>query len=240
MQEQIAITDLQKEYLTGDHLTPVLKGTTLTISTGEFVAIMGPSGSGKSTLMHILGFLDVATSGTYHFAGQDVSRLSESELATMRQSSVGFVFQAFFLLPHLSVRENVELPLVYSSRMSVKERRAAAEKAIAAVGLSHRSTYKAVRLSGGEKQRVAIARALVNDPAVIFADEPTGNLDSASGAQVMALLDTLHKSGRTIVLVTHETSTAEHAERIIRLKDGNIISDERVQNRRTATADLGK
>ena len=240
MPDQIAIQDLRKDYVTADQVTPVLKGATLRIVPGEFVAIMGPSGSGKSTLMHILGFLDVATTGTYHFGGKDVSQLSEAELADMRQSSVGFVFQAFFLLPHLSVRENVELPMVYSSTLSVAARHAAAEKAIAAVGLSHRTHFKAIRLSGGEKQRVAIARALVNNPAVIFADEPTGNLDSASGAQVMALLDALNKDGKTIVLVTHETATAEHAARIIRLKDGHIVADEHVTNRRTATADLGK
>ncbi len=239
MEAQIAIRDLRKEYVTGDHTTSVLKGVSLDIPKGQFVAIMGPSGSGKSTLMHILGFLDVASLGSYRFGGRDVSQLDEVALADMRQRSVGFVFQAFFLLPHLTVRENVQLPLVYG-QTSPAEARRIVDEAIAAVGLSHRADYAAVRLSGGEKQRVAIARAIVNNPAVVFADEPTGNLDSVSGAQVMALLQRLHGQGRTIVLVTHETSTAEHAERIVRFRDGLIVSDEPVQNRRVARDTLAK
>lgn len=239
MASQISIRDLRKDYITADHVTPVLKGVSLEIQKGEFVAIMGPSGSGKSTLMHILGFLDVATGGTYRFGDRDVSQLHETALADMRQRAVGFVFQAFFLLPHLSVRENVLLPLVYGKTRPADARRIA-DEAIAAVGLTHRADYAAIRLSGGEKQRVAIARAIVNNPDVVFADEPTGNLDSVSGAQVMGLLERLHAQGRTIVLVTHETTTAEHAERIIRLKDGLLVADERVLVRRRAEGELNK
>lgn len=229
----IDIQNLAKSYLSGDTTTPVLHGVSLSIPEGQFVAIMGPSGSGKSTLMHILGFLDVADSGTYQFAGRDVTRLSGNELAAMRQSGVGFVFQAFFLLPHLTVYENVMLPLTYGTR-SAAERRAAVDAAVTAVGLAHRRDFPAVRLSGGEKQRVAIARAIVNNPRVIFADEPTGNLDSRSGAQVMALLERFHAEGRTVIVVTHETTTAEHAERIIRFKDGSVVSDDKVLVRRTS------
>ncbi|MEK7073487.1 MAG: ABC transporter ATP-binding protein [Patescibacteria group bacterium] len=235
----IDVHDLRKDYVSGDQLTPVLKGVDLAITKGEFVAIMGPSGSGKSTLMHILGFLDTLTEGTYHFNGNDVSRLSDADLARMRRTQVGFVFQAFFLLPKMTVLENVMLPLGYDS-LSAAERHAKAVAAVDAVGLSHRRDYSAVKLSGGEKQRVAIARALVADPQVLFADEPTGNLDSTSGAQVMALLDELHRAGRTIIVVTHETATAEHAERIIRIRDGQILSDEKVAKRRRAADDHGE
>ncbi|TAK04803.1 ABC transporter ATP-binding protein [Patescibacteria group bacterium] len=235
----IDIHDLRKDYVSGDQLTPVLKGVDLVIEKGEFVAIMGPSGSGKSTLMHILGFLDTLTDGSYHFNGIDVSRLSDAELAHMRRTQVGFVFQAFFLLPKMTVLENVMLPLGYDS-LSATERHTKAVAAVEAVGLSHRRDYPAVKLSGGEKQRVAIARAFVADPQVLFADEPTGNLDSKSGAQVMALLDELHRAGRTIIVVTHETATAEHAERIIRIRDGQILSDEKVTNRRRAADDNGE
>ncbi len=234
----LEIVDLKKDYLSGEQVTPVLKGVSVSVNPGEFVAIMGPSGSGKSTLMHILGFLDTLTSGTYRFQGKDVSRLSDVELADMRRSQVGFVFQAFFLLPKMTVLENVMLPLAYGD-LSPAKRLVRAREAVHDVGLGHRMEYPAVKLSGGEKQRTAIARALVNDPQVLFADEPTGNLDSKSGAQVMVLLDELHQKGRTIIVVTHETATAEHAQRILRIRDGLIVSDETVAHRRNASTDNG-
>jgi putative ABC transport system ATP-binding protein len=197
------------------------------------VAIMGPSGSGKSTLMHILGFLDTPTSGRYLYAGHDVSTLSQDDLALMRRTQVGFIFQAFFLLPRLSVLDNVTLPLIYLG-LSKKERREKALAAVADVGLEHRAGYLATKLSGGEKQRTAIARAIVTDPAVIFADEPTGNLDTVSGAQVMEIMAKLNAHGHTIILVTHETTTAEFTRRIIKIRDGLITGDITVTNHRTA------
>ena len=235
MPDVIKVIDLKKQYENEDVITPVLHGVSFTIERGEFVAIMGPSGSGKSTLMHILGFLDTLTSGKYIFEGQDVSTLDEEQLAAMRGGNVGFIFQAFNLLPKTSVLENVKLPLLYSD-VPMAERDAMAKKAIASVGLSHRINNLSNQLSGGERQRVAIARALIREPAVIFADEPTGNLDSRSGTQVMQLLQRLNiEEGHTIVLVTHETYTSEHAQRILRMKDGLIQSDEPVKNRRLAT-----
>ncbi|HTK60455.1 MAG TPA: ABC transporter ATP-binding protein, partial [Candidatus Baltobacteraceae bacterium] len=186
----IRVKDLKKNYHDGDLETPVLKGVSFDIRQGEFIAIMGPSGSGKSTLMHILGFLDHATEGMYAFGGKDVSRLTDDDLALMRRDQVGFVFQAFFLLPELSVIDNVKLSLAYHD-ISDRERDARATEAIEAVGLGHRRDYSVTRISGGEKQRVAIARALVSRPAVIFADEPTGNLDSKSGGAVMEILEDL-------------------------------------------------
>lgn len=226
----IEVSDLCKDYINEDLTTKVLHHLNFQIEKGEFVAIMGPSGSGKSTLMHILGFLDKHTCGKFVFNGRDVSTLSDDELADMRGSEVGFVFQAFHLLPRTTVLENVELPLVYSN-VSAKDRRKRAKEALAAVDLSHRENYQPNQLSGGEKQRVAIARALVNNPSVIFADEPTGNLDSKSGLQVMKILQKLNKEGHTIILVTHEKYTADHAKRILRIKDGEISSDEKVKER---------
>jgi len=226
----ISIKNLKKDYVNEDVVTPVLRGISFDISEGEFVSIMGPSGSGKSTLMHILSFLDKPTSGTYYFREKDVSRLSDDELAEMRSNKVGFIFQSFNLLNRSTVLENVMLPLSYTS-ISAAERMSIAKKLLEQVGLTHRLDYSPNKLSGGEKQRVAIARALVNNPEVIFADEPTGNLDSKSGAQVMKILQDLNKKGHAVILVTHETSTAEHAERIIRLKDGLIIDDAKVTNR---------
>ncbi len=229
----INVRDLKKEYTSGEVVTKVLHGLTFTIDKGEFVSIMGPSGSGKSTLMHILGFLDRASSGTFEFDGRDVTGLSDDELARFRNEKIGFVFQSFNLLPRTTVLDNVKLPLLYASgsRIDATERaRAVLEK----VGLGHRLNYFTNQISGGEKQRVAVARALINNPSVIFADEPTGNLDSKSGTAVMKMLQDLNEAGNTIILVTHETFTSEHAKRIIGVRDGEIIRDEPVLNRRFA------
>jgi putative ABC transport system ATP-binding protein len=228
----IAIKGLKKTYYSEGTPTPVLHGVNLEIHPGEFLAIMGPSGSGKSTLMHILGFLDKPTEGEYLFEGINVSKLTDDDLATIRRDRIGFVFQAFFLLPHATVLENVMLPLVYSREGN--SHREKALKALDSVGLSHRVNYSPTNLSGGEKQRVAIARALVNSPSVIFADEPTGNLDTKSGMQVMDIFQKLNKAGHTIILVTHESITAENAERIIHIRDGLIESEQKVHNRVTA------
>ncbi len=228
----IEAKEIGKEFVNGEVVTKVLHGVSFKIHRGEFVAIMGPSGSGKSTLMHILGFLDTPTSGSFLFEGQEVSTLTDDELAKMRGEKIGFVFQAFNLLPKATVLENVKLPLLYSS-VPIAEREKLALKAINAVGLGHRVNNLSNQLSGGERQRVAIARALIRKPSVIFADEPTGNLDSKSGLAIMGILQDLNiQECVTIILVTHETYTAEHAERILRIKDGNIISDSGVDKRR--------
>lgn len=215
--------------------TQALHGVSFSIEKGEFVAIMGPSGSGKSTLLHILGFLDRQTHGSYKFNGRvfHADDFSEDAIAHLRNQEIGFVFQAFNLLPRLSVLENVKLPLLYS-RMNESVWDQAAQKAIEAVGIAHRAHHAAVQLSGGEKQRAAIARALVNNPEIIFADEPTGNLDSKSGTVVIELLKSLNeKSGHTVVLITHDRHIAEYAKRIIMLKDGQIESDELVHHQRS-------
>ncbi|MDD4995679.1 MAG: ABC transporter ATP-binding protein [Patescibacteria group bacterium] len=229
----IRVEKIAKDYVNEEVITSVLHGITFDIKKGEFVAIMGPSGSGKSTLMHILGFLDRPTVGTYTFNGRDVSKLSNDELAEMRNNEVGFIFQAFFLLPRTSVYDNVMLPMIYT-RFSAKEKDTMVREAIKAVGLEHRIDHLSSQLSGGEKQRVAIARAIVNQPSVVFADEPTGNLDSKSGQQIMEILENFNNQGKTIILVTHEKYTAEHAERIIYLRDGQVTSDTRVEVRHSA------
>lgn len=230
----IKVTDLCKEYVNGEVVTPVLHKMSFHIEEGEFVAIMGPSGSGKSTLMHILSFLDKLSCGKYHYKDKDVSELNEDELAQMRSKEVGFVFQSFNLLPRTTVLENVMLPLLYNGIDNNNIRIYKAKQALANVGLDHRFNYYTNQLSGGEKQRVAIARALVNNPSIIFADEPTGNLDSKSGLQVMKILQALNEEGKTVILVTHERYTAEHAKRILRIKDGLIEYDEIVAHRQIA------
>jgi putative ABC transport system ATP-binding protein len=230
----IEVSHLQKVYNEDEEdstPTAALQDVSFKLNAGEFLAIMGPSGSGKSTLLHILGFLERQSKGTYRFDGRAIEDHTDEELALVRNKKMGFVFQTFNLLPHTSVLENVKLPLLYSG---VKESLwdGMARHAIEAVGLSHRLEHQSFQLSGGEKQRVAIARALINDPQVIFADEPTGNLDSKSGQAVMKVLQDLNiKEKHTIILVTHETYTAQHAERIIHMKDGAIESDHPVTER---------
>ena len=235
----IEIRDLKKEYRDDSVITAALDGVSFRIKQGEFVAIMGPSGSGKSTLMHIMGFLDRPTSGNYEFEGQKMDDLVDDELAFIRNEKMGFVFQFFNLLPRTTVFDNIRLPLIYT-KLSEKDKEEKAKKAIESVGLSHRLKHYSNQLSGGEQQRVAIARAIVNNPSVIFADEPTGNLDSKSGQQVMEILQGLNSKGHTIILVTHEQYTSEMAKRIIKLKDGQIISDETISHQRVAKDGLLK
>lgn len=230
----IEVKNLKKSYHDGETDTKALDGVTFNVRRGEFLAIMGPSGSGKSTLLHVLGMLDDPTSGKFIFDGKDISSYTRDQLAALRNKKLGFVFQAFNLLPRTSVLENTKLPLVYSD-VPEREWDSRARSVVEAVGLGHRMEHQPSELSGGEKQRLAIARALVNNPDIIFADEPTGNLDSKSGKNVMSIIQRLNEEeGRTIVLITHETSTAEHAERIIRLMDGVIESDEKVKKRMSA------
>lgn len=250
----ISCRNLSKTYASEGVSTHAVREVNFDVSAGEFVSIMGPSGSGKSTLMHILGMLDRATSGQYFFDDKDVTGFDENTLAKLRNRRIGFVFQSFNLLPRTSVYENVELPLLYNlyekattssggfwsrcggifGNVGTSCNRDAVMAALASVGMEGRAEYKSNQLSGGEKQRVAIARALVNNPDVIFADEPTGNLDSKSGLAVMRILQELNIRGKTVILVTHETYTAEHARRIIRMRDGSIESDEAVTHRRDA------
>jgi putative ABC transport system ATP-binding protein len=222
----LELVEVTKKYHLGDVDVPVLHGVTLRVDHGESVAIMGSSGSGKSTLMNILGCLDKPTSGSYHIGGRDVSRLNRGELAEVRNQTIGFVFQNFNLLSRTSALENVELPLIYSG-VSTKERVSRARESLEKVGLASRLDHHPSQLSGGQQQRVAIARALVTRPKLILADEPTGNLDSRTSVEIMALFQGLGESGITVVLVTHETDIAEYAKRVIVLKDGLVTDDRR-------------
>ena len=221
----IALEGVRKTYTNGTLSVEALRGIDLSIGSGDYVAIMGPSGSGKSTLMHILGCLDVPTEGRYLLAGEDVSRLTEDDLADIRNRRIGFVFQQFNLLPSLNAWRNVELPLCYAG-VSRPERKARAMAALERVGLADRVEHRPAELSGGQQQRVAVARALVTDPALILADEPTGNLDSVSSDDVLGLLDELHEAGRTIVLITHEEDVARRAGRIARIRDGGLVPED--------------
>jgi len=220
----IQLSRVSKVYRTGSLEVSALRGVDLTVEDGEFVAIAGPSGSGKSTLMHILGCLDVPTSGRYLLAGEDVSRMTEDELAAIRNRRIGFVFQQFNLLPSLTALGNVELPLSYSG-VPRHERRARAVDALGRVGLADRLQHRPGELSGGQQQRVAVARALVTEPALILADEPTGNLDSASTRDVLGLLQHLHRSSRTVVLITHEADVAAAASRVVHMLDGGVVDE---------------
>ena len=223
----IAAEGLTKDYRLGPHTVHALRGVSVTVERGEFIAVMGPSGSGKSTFMNLLGCLDTPTAGRYVVDGEDVAGLSPDALARIRNAKIGFVFQQFNLLPRTSALENVELPLLYAG-VSARERRARARARLAAVALADRESHQPSQLSGGQQQRVAIARALVNNPAVILADEPTGNLDSRTSVEVLTLLQRLNREGLTIVLVTHEADIAAYAGRILSFKDGRLRADERV------------
>lgn len=234
MEKAIVAEDLKKSYDLGDTVVDALRGVTLEVDRGEFLVVMGHSGSGKSTLMHILGCLDHPSSGNLYIDGESISNVSDNGLAVVRNRKIGFIFQKFNLLARTSATTNVELPLLYAG-MGASERREKARKALIDVGLGHRLDHVPSQLSGGEQQRVAIARALVNNPSIIMADEPTGNLDSKSGVEIMSILQDLHQEGITLVMVTHEREIAEHGNRIIMLRDGLQIGEERVENRRLAS-----
>lgn len=221
----ISLKNIYKIYHVGGEEVRALNGVDLTIEENEYLAIMGPSGSGKSTLMNMVGCLDTPTSGDYEFEGEKVHLMDDTQLASIRNRKIGFVFQTFNLLPKATAQHNVEIPLVYAN-IRREQRLEMASDALSSVGLSDRMHHKPNELSGGQHQRVAIARALVNEPSLLLADEPTGNLDSKSGQEIMSIFDSLHKNGNTIILVTHEDDIASHANRVIRLLDGNIVEDE--------------
>ncbi len=222
----IDVKDITKIYEMGDVQVHALRGVSFNVEPGEFIAIMGPSGSGKSTMMDILGCLATPTAGEYFLEGEEVGKLSDNRLADIRNKKIGFVFQSFNLLPRTSALHNVELPLIYSG-LGRKERKRRAFESLEAVGLADRVDHKSTELSGGQVQRVAIARALVNKPSLVFADEPTGNLDTRSGAEILAIFDRLNDEGNTIIMVTHEPEVAEHAHRVLHIRDGLIERDER-------------
>ncbi|WP_070786713.1 ABC transporter ATP-binding protein [Flavobacterium crassostreae] len=222
----IKITNIKRNFVLGDEIVYVLKGIDLEINKGEYVALMGPSGSGKSTLMNLLGCLDTPTSGSYILNGKDVSKMKDDELAEIRNKEIGFVFQTFNLLPRTTALDNVALPMIYAG-YSKSERKIRAEEVLKQVSLSDRMDHHPNQLSGGQRQRVAVARALVNKPSIILADEPTGNLDSKTSVEIMALFNQIHANGNTVILVTHEEEIAEYAHRIIRLRDGIVESDTR-------------
>ena len=225
MKPVIDIHGLTKTYVMGRTKVHALRGVDLTINTNEYVALMGPSGSGKSTLMNLLGCLDTPTEGDYALDGRDVSKMDDTELANIRNEKIGFVFQTFNLLPRQTTLENVALPLVYAG-IPRKEREARAQEVLASVGLGDRTSHRPNELSGGQRQRVAIARALVNRPAIILADEPTGNLDTKTSIEIMEIFEQIQDAGNTVILVTHEPDIAEHAHRIVRLRDGEVETDE--------------
>ncbi len=222
----ITLTDIRKTYDMGPVQVTALDGVSLGIAEGDYVAIMGPSGSGKSTLMNVIGCLDTPSAGSYMLKQREIAQMDDDALAEIRNGEIGFIFQTFNLLPRTDAVENVELPLVYSG-ISRAERRRRAEKALHTVGLGDRMHHKPNEMSGGQRQRVAIARALVNEPSIVLADEPTGNLDSKTGEEIMALIDDLHAKGNTIILVTHEEELAARAARVLRLRDGQLVSDVR-------------
>jgi putative ABC transport system ATP-binding protein len=225
MSEVIRIRELSREYRMGEERILALQAVTLDVRRNEYVAIMGPSGSGKSTMMNLLGCLDTPTGGEYWLNGQEVSRLTDDELARVRNREIGFVFQTFNLLPRATALHNVELPLVYAGARA-RERRERAVAALERVGLANRLEHRPNELSGGQRQRVAIARALVNDPSILLADEPTGNLDSATSEEIMRVFGDLHAGGQTVIMVTHEPDIAAHAERVVVLRDGRVESDQ--------------
>lgn len=233
----IEVKDLKKIYQMGNTEVRALNGVSFDVQENEYIAIMGPSGSGKSTLMNLIGCLDTPTSGTYILNRQDVSELEDAELAEVRNREIGFVFQTFNLLPRTDCLSNVELPLIYSG-VKTAERRSRAAKTLTKVGLGDRMDHKPNELSGGQRQRVAIARALVNNPSILLADEPTGNLDTKTGEEIMMLFEELHRMGNTILVVTHEDEIADHARRIIRLRDGVIEVDRKVENPILQNADI--